>query len=338
MIEGHGDDTYRYEGIRANFSSNICQHTDLSALKAHLTSRLDLIANYPEPEAWTLEKLIAEKLGIPARCVVVTNGATDAIYLIAQTFPFDYKILGPTFSEYEDACKMFFGNPYLHSLWLCNPNNPNGYYYSEDDIMLFSRNFDKVVVDQSYECYTDKPVLDAQTAVGMKNVILIHSMTKTYGVPGLRLGYITANASLTALLRQQMRPWAVNALAIEAGKFLMANGQALRPDLKEAQRLRGQLHALKGISVDETCTNFMLCKIDGSTAVPAGFPANHTASRLKEYLVCEHKMLIRDASNFNGLTPFHFRIAAQTPAENDALVAAIQQFLSNISHRNHRIK
>lgn len=316
MIEGHGDDTYRYKDIRVNFSSNICQHADLSALKAHLASRLDVIANYPEPEAWTLEKLIAKQIGIPAECVVVTNGATDAIYLIAQSFPFDYTILGPTFSEYEDACDRFFGEPDLRSLWLCNPNNPNGFYYSKDDVKMFSRNYNLVVVDQSYACYTDKPLLGAKEVVKMKNVILIHSMTKTYGVPGLRLGYITANASLTTALRQQMRPWAVNALAIEAGKYLVANGQALKPDLEEAQKLRRKLKALKGITVDETCTNFMLCKIKG-----------HTAAQLKEYLAREHKMLIRDASNFNGLTPNHFRIAAQSADENDALVEAIQQFV-----------
>ena len=91
MIEGHGDDTYQYEGIRMNFSSNISRHPDLAALKEHLAKRLDLIDHYPEPEGWTLESMIAKKLGIPAECVIVTNGATDAIYLVAQAFPFEFK-------------------------------------------------------------------------------------------------------------------------------------------------------------------------------------------------------------------------------------------------------
>jgi threonine-phosphate decarboxylase len=62
----------------------------------------------------------------------------------------------------------------------------------------------------------------------------------------------------------------------------------------------------------------MLCKL-----------SKRTAAELKDYLVREHRMLIRDASNFNGLTARHFRVASQTPEENDALVAAINQFLAN---------
>jgi threonine-phosphate decarboxylase len=55
----------------------------------------------------------------------------------------------------------------------------------------------------------------------------------------------------------------------------------------------------------------------------------HDAGALKKYLVHHHSMLIRDASNFHGLTPQHFRVAAQTPVENDALVAAIRNFIES---------
>ena len=57
---------------------------------------------------------------------------------------------------------------------------------------------------------------------------------------------------------------------------------------------------------------------------------NGSAAQLKDYLARQHQMLIRDCSNFKGLTPRHFRIAAQTPAENDALVAAIRQFVKSV--------
>ena len=76
------------------------------------------------------------------------------------------------------------------------------------------------------------------------------------------------------------------------------------------------------MSVLPTDTNFMLCQLDVSTAAV-----------LKEYLAQEHKMLIRDASNFRGLTPRHFRIAAQTPEENDALVEAIKQFMDSKNNK-----
>ena len=116
MIKGHGDDAYRYEDIRSDFSSNICDHEDHQDLMAHLASHPELISHYPEPEAWSLEKMIAKHLGIKPEQVIVTNGATEAIYLIAQTFPFEYTILGPTFSEYEDACNMFYSEPELTSV------------------------------------------------------------------------------------------------------------------------------------------------------------------------------------------------------------------------------
>ena len=91
-----------------------------------------------------------------------------------------------------------------------------------------------------------------------------------------------------------------------------------KPDLNEAQRLRDMLQQIDGILTQETHTNFMLCQ----------FESNHTAADLKDYLACEHHLLIRNASNFRGLTQRHFRVAAQTPAENDTLVAAIKQFVA----------
>jgi len=107
MIYGHGDDTYRYgEKIKINFSSNIYIGADLSGLKAHLASRLDVIGHYPEPEPQRLEELIAERLGIPANMVMVTNGANEAIYLIAQLYSGWTSIIPqPTYNEYADACR-----------------------------------------------------------------------------------------------------------------------------------------------------------------------------------------------------------------------------------------
>ena len=103
MIAGHGDDIHEYEGITMNFSSNIYAHADLQLLLEHLRKRIGLIANYPEPEPRSLEVKLAARLGVPAECVVVTNGATDAIYLIAETLYrrglVRQRIMKPTFAE-----------------------------------------------------------------------------------------------------------------------------------------------------------------------------------------------------------------------------------------------
>ena len=321
MIKGHGDDIYQYGNVRMNFSSNICQHANHEALRAHLASCLDLMDNYPEPEAWSLEHLIAEREGIPDECVVVTSGATEAIYLVAQAFRYRYSLMTPSFSEYADALDMFPPQSQQTSIWLCNPNNPTGDVFSIDDLYEMAQHHHLVVIDQSYEDYTDASMLSAREAVEMKKVVQIHSLTKSYGIPGLRVGYITAAASLSKRIRQFLRPWAVNALAIEVGKYLLTHGCKLKPDLNEARRLAQKLQATGYVSVDESHTNFMLCEIH-----------TFTAAELKNYLVKEYGILIRDASNFEGLTPHHFRIAALSPAENDTLVEAIRTFVERKRH------
>jgi len=317
MIEGHGDDTYRYDGIKSDFSSNICVHTSHHTLMKHLAAHPELISHYPEPEAWSLEAMIAEHHNIDPQQVIVTSGATEAIYLIAQSFGFQSVIPTPTFSEYEDACGMFGGRKNNTMLWLCNPNNPTGEVYDQSYIERMMAEYELVVLDQSYENYTTAHVMSPRWGCKTPCSLQIHSMTKTYGVPGLRLGYITAHESLTAQIRQHMRPWSVSALAQEAGKFLLQHEELVcKPDLQEAQRLAKSLEQLRGIEVTPSQTNFMLCR-----------SAHHTAAELKDYLAREHHMLIRDASNFRGLTSHHFRIASQTAQENDALIEAINQFL-----------
>ena len=108
MIDGHGDDFYKFNcPITANFSSNVYGRVDLSRLQAHLCECIGEIGSYPEPEPYTLEACIASRHHLPSGTVCVTNGATEAIYLIAQTFRgTNTAILQPTFSEYADACHM----------------------------------------------------------------------------------------------------------------------------------------------------------------------------------------------------------------------------------------
>lgn len=316
MIEGHGDDAYKYKNIKSDFSSNICAHGSHQELLNHLAAHSELIDHYPEPEAWTLEKMLADRHGIDPKQVIVTSGATEAIYLIAQTFRLRPVIPEPTFSEYADACAIVNRKSSNRKLlWLCNPNNPTGEVYDQLYIDKMMTEHELVVIDQSYANYTDLPISCDAIAT---NLILIHSMTKDYGVPGLRLGYITAHESLTEQIRRHMRPWSVSALAVEAGKYLLQHDELIcRPDLREAKCFRERLCEIEGIEVAHTQTNFMLCRLE-----------HHTAAELKEYLANEHHILIRDASNFKGLTSHHFRVAAQTPKENDALIEAIRRFIA----------
>ena len=340
MIYGHGDDLYQYgDQVKMNFSSNIFTHANLSQLKMYLAMRLDIIGNYPEPEPITLERLLAEQLGLQPQQVMVTAGATEAIYLIAELYRGWASVIPqPTFSEYEDACKKndhivsYFDNDAMEHLpeqrlyWLCNPNNPTGNVMVKGLVSYVVRHHPQYiyVVDQSYENFTHKAVLKPHEMTDCHNLLILHSMTKRYCVPGLRLGFVTGSPVILDRLRQLRQPWSVNAVALEAGSFIVETGFEPIADreayLKEAVNLQTKLAALDGLTVMDSYTNFMLCRIEKAPA-----------RQLKQWLLENHGILIRDASNFHGLDDHHFRVAAQKHSENEALVAAIEEFLSGKS-------
>ena len=325
MIEGHGDDTYRYGELRCNFSSNISPLIDTRPLRDHLAQRLTFIDHYPEPSARSLEEHLAASLDLDPSEVLVTSGATDAIYLVAQTLREErtFAVKHPTFSEYADACRMFGYEEAPKGgavRWLCNPNNPTGEVLTKDTIKVLARRHHWLVIDQSYEDYTPNRMLTAREGLALGNAIVIHSMTKRFAIPGLRLGYVTAPSPVVSHMRANYRPWAVNSLAIEAGHWLLEHRnpyakQEMTELLFQTQLLANRLRRIFGIHVYPTETNFMLCSI-----------RQGTAAELKNYLLDHHGFLIRDASNFEGLEPCHFRIAAQHPDDNDELAEAIYTF------------
>ena len=336
MIFGHGDDAYRYgKQIKTDFSSNVYYGANLSGLQTHLASRFGIVAHYPEPEPASLEKILAEKLSVPEDTVMVTNGATEAIYLIAQLYDGWASVIPqPTFTEYEDACKLYHHLlsynaddemkvlPEDRIYWLCNPNNPTGNVVNKHLINHIIRQNPRFlyVVDQSYKDYTLNPMIQPKEMIDCYNVMLVHSLSKTYCIPGLRLGYIFSSPIIIDRLRQIRQPWTVNAIAIEAGKYLLENNPNMIPNLNaylaEAQRLRQELSAIDGLLVMDTATHFMLVNIDcGST------------QDLKQWLIDHYGILIRDASNFRSLDNHCFRVTARTPEENDRLVEALREYV-----------
>lgn len=335
MIKGHGDDIYRCgREITSNFSSNIPAHPLPLALQRHLCSCMAKIASYPEPDARSLAELLAQKNALSPTELLVTNGAVEAIYLIAQRFRgARTTIVIPTFSEYEDACCMHAHRltftasisdiqPDAELVWVCNPNNPNGQVYQKAELAGLATDFPNTcfVCDQSYEAFADPQfTFTAAEGVRLPNVILLHSMTKSYGIPGLRLGYVTACREQIATLSAFRMPWSVNTMAIEAGKYVLQHN-CLPFDLKsytcETHRLMRMLNDIDDLLVYPTSTHFFLCELKKGEA-----------SALKQYLIVHHGILIRDAANFRGLNERFFRIAAQSPEENDQLVHAIRTWM-----------
>lgn len=318
MIHGHGDDAFRYKDIRMNFSSNVYAHFNHTGLFRHLAAAMSKVTSYPFPSPEPLEAALAQHHGIRVEEVMATNGATEAIYLIARAYcSYRMEIPQPTFSEYADACRLASsptGEKAPTLTWLCVPNNPTGDVRRKEELPS-----GPLVLDASYAAYTAQPLFSAREAVSRSNVLMLRSMTKDYGIPGIRLGYVVGSEEMLEPLRALRMPWSMGTLALEAGCYLLRHHSEYAVPIallmSERQRIASALEAM-GIHCYPSDSNILLCQL------PTG-----TAADLKDRLAMQYGILIRDASNFPGLTPQHFRIAAQTPYENDSLLNAISSIL-----------
>ena len=180
------------------------------------------------------------------------------------------------------------------------------------------------IVDQSLESFTNHPLLNYAEMKDCHNLIVLQSVSKRYCAPGLRVGYLVASPIIVDRLRQIRRPWSVSALDIEAAKFLLTQGKEPIADrdayMEEARRLHRELSQINGLMLMDSESNIMLAYMEQSEA-----------RHLKKWLIDNYGILIRDASNFHGLDSHCFRVSAQLPEENDALIAAIAEYQKGVS-------
>lgn len=333
MIYGHGDDIYKYKDIRINFSSNVRPGGMDSGLKTHLQNCLDNSMSYPEPRAKELELLIEQKNNLPEGTVLATNGAVEAFYLIAQWKQNCKSVVYvPSFSEYEDACSTYNHNIDFRSnkevsstfkydqelVWLCNPNNPDGKVFNRDFLKTIIRKNKKslFVIDEAYVDFVEEDISVLNLIPECKNLIVIRSLTKRFAIPGLRIGYLAAAPEIIVELGKKIIPWRINLLAQRAGMYCLAkenqDGFNLTTLIAESKRLQREIAEINGFTVLNSNTSFFLVK------------APCKASKLKEELATKHGLLIRDASNFRGLSEYHFRISCQLPNENNELIKVLK--------------
>lgn len=338
MIYGHGDWSPLREEVLHDFATNICKATGLKGLrehlKEHLRERMELISIYPEPMAVPLREAVAEREGVKPENVACTSGATDAIYTIANLLRgIDGATIAiPTFTEYSDACSINGIEPFytsslsecgIHiaqSCWLCNPNNPDGKVWDREELeTLIIANPDTIfIIDMSYGKLSRISVGKPKELIRHKNVVTIHSLTKHLGVPGLRIGYVVAHEGFIKALTAIMRPWAISSLGIEAGVWLLDHeenySKAIKDYLEDSRILEG-IGNLNGYKLKPSSTNFYLAECIFSDS-----------RSLHSYLRHNFGIAIREAQNFRGLRPGHFRIAGQTREENLLLLEALKQY------------
>ncbi len=335
MLHGHGDDGYQFDKeIVANFSTNIWYGGQSDKLKQHLFKNWKVIDNYPESVAESLIHALSKDLNINQNQIIVTNGATEAFYLIAQCYANkNSTIVIPTFAEYEDACNVnnhnisfiewdkLDKNMHFSSdlVWICNPNNPTGSVIVEKDLELLLQNNSNAVfvIDEAYIDFTSTIASVVDWVNRYDNLIVVKSLTKNFAIPGLRLGYLVTNKALAQNIRFYKPPWTVNALAIEAGKYRLNNKKEILPNVKSYQSAKNKLvenlKQIPKLKIYNSETSFFLIEIEQGTAL-----------ELKNYLISHFGILIRDASNFRGLNQSFIRIATLSEAKNQLLIDALK--------------
>jgi threonine-phosphate decarboxylase len=339
MLQGHGDDGYRYhQKIIADFSTNVWYGGEPAGLKEHLFDHWQMINKYPEVLAESLREKISRHHGLPAASLLITNGTTESIYLIAQAYGKGSTTIAiPAFAEYEDAGLMhhhqiqFVHQAHIQAgmqtnaglFFICNPNNPTGHVFTQLDKLVKANPQTLFVIDEAFIEFT----VNVESLISLihtcDNIIILRSLTKAFAIPGLRLGYIVAPAPVIDKLLPCKMPWSVNAFAIAAGHYIFDNLPGFHLPLTKVFNDKEQLiQQLKQLSfnIGDSHTHFFLAKM------PAG-----TAPQLKAYLISHHGLLVRDASNFRGLSEQHIRLATLTKEKNELLTDALKQWIKHYS-------
>ncbi|WP_320113249.1 aminotransferase class I/II-fold pyridoxal phosphate-dependent enzyme [Draconibacterium orientale] len=335
MIQGHGDDIYNFKNIQINFSSNVNSQGMSPGLQNHLKSCISCLDAYPEPSAEHLARCIEQQNNLAPQSVLVTNGAVEAFYLLASLFQKKNSLIYiPSFSEYEDACKMydhnieFCRNTHFSEenktpfdvVWICNPNNPDGRIFDKDILRdQIQKNPDTLfVLDEAYVEFIGKNISLENEVQNTQNLVVVRSLTKRFSIPGLRLGYLVCMPKLMSKLKEKLMPWRINSLAVEAGLYCCSSEYkdnfCVAKILKESQRFQAEIAQIPGFEVVSSETSFFLVK------------APKKAAEIKMQLARKYGMLIRDASNFRGLSEFHFRLATQTAEKNNSLIKVLKSW------------
>lgn len=323
MLFGHGDDFYNSQNeVKINFSSNVWHGANLEKLQVHLNEQFNKLTRYPEPDAASLKRLLARRYEIKEENVVVTNGSITAFYLIAQAWKGAKSMIAvPSFSEYEDACRLheheisfFSTSDDLSELslegqdfcWICNPNNPDGKLLHRTEILglLTANRNTKFIIDQAYVAFTTEDMLKPSDVKNHPNLILIQSISKAYNIPGLRIGYLVASPEIVNEVNKYIIPWSINAIALEASKYILIHPAQFTLPIRKWQRetaeLIYQLNKFDNLEVIPSSTTFFLVRLKKGTA-----------AELKKYLWDNYGILVRDASNFRGLDETYIRLSTR---------------------------
>jgi len=319
----------------------------LEDLRRNLPS---LIKSYPSSNPLNSQIHLAKVLHVDPGHLLIGNGATELITLINETIIDHIAVPVPTFGEYieklkdqrdaelyalkaEDNYRLdlaayleWIRRRGIKSALVINPGNPTGQLHPRDEMERFLREakeLELVIVDESFIDFGGDPVPSLlPVADKYSNLLIVRSMSKHCGVPGLRLGYCySGNLYLLNRLRRLIPTWNINTIAEYFLSLLPPTDaeyhSARRRLIADVRWLHDSLMAVPGIAVYPTGANFVLFRILGGM----------TATELQAKLLQSHRMYVRDCSNKVGIDAFHIRVASQGLDKDAKLVDALRTLL-----------
>ncbi len=301
------------------------------------------IEHYPDPDSKELRKKLSKNLEINSSNLIITSGISELIDLIGQVFIKENSpVLIPnhTYAEYEPTAKknkakiteIPMPNKELQKnkikpkikensiLYLCNPNNPTGSLLNKKEIKELLNIIEKtnslLVLDEAYKEFLENPLKLEDLVIKSPNIILMRSFTKSFGIPGIRIGYGVSSAENIRYLKRAKIPWNTSGIAELVGKELISEQgknflrRTTKKILKNKEELKKELQDLE-IKFYSGKANFLMMKVGKAT-------------KIREKLL-KKGLIVRDCSSF-GL-PNHIRVGVRSEEENKELIKGLKEIM-----------
>ena len=341
VVERYGVPVSELIDFSANINPDGPPPAVLQSLRDSLEDTSTLTA-YPDLEELALKSSIGEYANVPPRTIAVSNGFVPLLQAALHSLHIRHCLLPvPAFVEYRRSLTqanvritpirlsqesnfryefdaMLSGDH--DAILLANPQNPSGTLHVKASLIELTaaaaaRNI-RILLDEAFIDYAPENSLVDQVA-SYPNLVVFRSVTKFFAIPGLRLAYAVASHQTVIELDQHLAPWPIATLASRAVQAALAdrNFAAASIALNKERRteLEGALRAL-GLHVYSSSANFLLLRL----------PRNVPAQNVYEKSIDEHRIIVRNCSNYEALEAGHLRIAVRRSPENWALLKAFR--------------
>ena len=311
-----------------------------------------LLCDYPS--GMEINSLLGAKYyGLHKEQVCVGNGAAELIKSLMESHEGKVGMIYPTFEEYPHRKKAedivpywieskdfrysaedlmnFYEDKDIQFLVLINPDNPSGNYIEREDVLRVAKWAEdkgiRFVVDESFVDFADtegsSTLLEEEIIKEYRSLIVVKSISKSFGVPGLRLGILASNdLQLIADIKKDVAIWNINSFAefyLQIFEKYKSNYEEAMQKFKDVRReYVKMLEEVPYLRVIPSQANYLMCELTGEM----------TSRELAEELLNDYSILIKDLSNKNGFGgKSYIRVAVKRPEENKKLIEAMKKVL-----------